>query len=217
MCNDVTNIDLKEYCISSIAVETGAPKLCELLTNQTHGSCITDIALARNEPVLCDTLRFVDERWLDVCQMQISIKMNNTDRCSSIGFADLRDNCIVELQKTRNDFELCKKIVTDSTRHRCMRDIALLEKDVDRCRSIQDGFYRDSQCRKKLAQLEGNRDYCDLITIIQIRINCYERVLDLVLVDSETNTLTNFHLVAEHDLDIPDNYLPPEFRTGNTE
>ena len=201
MCNDVSNIDLKEYCISEIAIANNNIELCSLLTNQSHGSCVTDIAINTKDISLCGPLWDINERWLDVCNMQLSIIDNNTEGCFDIGFADLRDECIVELQKTRNDFELCKKIVISATRHRCMRDIALLENNIDHCKWIQDGFYRDSQCYKKLAQEFNKKEYCDRVLKLPIRVNCYERILDIVLVGPDRQ-LTNLHYIEEYDLDI---------------
>ena len=210
LCNDVSDTDLKEYCISEIAVATDAPQLCGLLTNQSHGSCITDIALDRKDISLCQPLLIVNERWLDVCQMQVSIELNETDSCEDIGFADLRDSCLQTLNEPRQDPELCKKMVISATRHRCIRDVALFHDDVSLCRSIQDPLYRDSQCFKKFAQKESNRDFCEMISSLQIRINCYEKVLDINIV--KNGNLVNFSIIKELDLKIDDELLPEEFR-----
>jgi hypothetical protein len=199
-CGDLDNRDLREYCIQEIGIKLQNIQICNLLVNQTQGACITDIAQQKEDISICENVKTY--YWFDVCLKSLSVLTNKTDRCFEIGDGILRDECIMELMPTRNDFELCKKITDATKRHRCMRNIAIFEDDVERCKIIQDPFYRDSQCYKKFAQNRGDKTICDRISIGAIRVRCYERVLNITLVDPNTRGIINAHFIEEFDLDI---------------
>tara|TARA_Y100000310_G_scaffold337733_1_gene425555 strand:+ start:3467 stop:4255 length:789 start_codon:yes stop_codon:yes gene_type:complete len=199
-CSKVDNRDLREYCISSIAIESQNLDVCELLINESRGACKTEIAVLQKDISICDTI-FIVDNWRDACLSRLSILLNDSTRCVDVAIGSLREKCILELQPTRNDFELCKRLVDEDPRNRCMRDVAVFLDDVEKCRFIQNGLFRDSKCYKKFAQNKNNHSICSLAHYLPIRINCYENVLGIELVDNNKK-LINRHYVDEFNLRI---------------
>ncbi len=199
-CAEVTNRDVKEYCISEIAVSLKNTEACSLLVNNSRYACLSKIALEKNTREICAKIR--DERWNSICLKNLALSNNDSLSCLPIEAFDIHDDCIIALAP--DSLELCKRIIDSTKRNRCIRDIALKKGNATICRTIQDPLFRDSQCLKKMAQDEKKKEYCDMIINIAVRFNCYENVLNIELVDPATRRLKNPQLIKQLGLNIPE-------------
>jgi hypothetical protein len=86
----------KDWCISSVGIQTKNPKTCELVGNiYWREACYRDVATVTSDPSLCEKMGEGKRR--DTCYLQVSFSSGNKTLCD-----DIEDNVFWNLCQAHN-------------------------------------------------------------------------------------------------------------------
>ena len=102
------------------AEETGNENLCKQTSLRARGICYQSVALASEDPSVCNLITGRDQRAF--CVMSIAFKTQNPGLCET--FKDIQDDCYLKYAESEEDPELCKNIISPTTRDGCLRWIS---------------------------------------------------------------------------------------------
>ena len=167
-CELIENEQLKQSCISELAIQNQDLLMCEVLESQSKGYCQEKIAESLNDMSVCQNID--DDYWADNCYFHFATTEGNADHCSFLLEAERIQECYKEIAYEFNDAELCGRL-DKVTSQKCLYSIAKETKDPSICNMMESTLNVDT-CKINLAKITENPELCQEITFKLIREDC---------------------------------------------
>jgi hypothetical protein len=130
---------------------------CSSVENSTF--CYYKAGVVFEDPDLCSLAGGANLK--DECYMNIALENKNADVCNSINKSDNKIRC---LAATNNDPDLCQQITDTLQQTYCIQDTASTQQAAEACTMLPyDNDYNRNICYSKIARINKDVSYCDII------------------------------------------------------
>ena len=133
ICEKITGEEWLEskrnWCYERVAKAIQDETICERISLEKYPeeeaikklSCIKDVALAKNDVILCDNLPNL--YYKDVCYHELAEKINDPEICEKISSGNyVRDVCFSNIAIEIGNADLCERISSEGSKAHCFRE-----------------------------------------------------------------------------------------------
>lgn len=143
----VGEVPLDSFCYIGLAAKYKDTALCQKMTSDVRRSCYNVIAIASNNPAICEEAGSNK----DQCYSEYSRQAKDASACEKIVDVYQKDSCYSNAANTLADASYCDKVRVVPNKDNCYQNMAMRLQDKSFCDKITTANIKDS-CNQNLGR-----------------------------------------------------------------
>ena len=162
--------EMRNECITSIAIKTNNLKKCELVTNASaKDNCYYHLGISMMSELACQKVTSPYIR--DQCRMFIAVDAKDLAGCKSLVDVQTSDLCFMKIAKDTEDNEICSRVSDQFKKDMCHSEISITLNISLGCMKVKSMGQRNL-CLTEIAKKTSDADMCQMILDEGMRIRC---------------------------------------------
>lgn len=164
-CEKKKNPFERAACISAVALAKGDPVICDTLTlDELRGGCVAIIAECKMDERICGRLGEKDVGAQYTCESWVAKAKKDVSICDDMENPSYKNPCIAGVAAAKGDVSLCNRIEKSTDKDDCIVDVAIAKKDASLCKTLTSTLdYWQNQCLMEVGMAAEDMSVCDMI------------------------------------------------------